>query len=207
MAVVTPIAWMPGLAKERQGFRVQEVEFGEIQWMDDILHHFETMVETIVSWYLQENHPTRLSPRWCEMDSVHPQSFFTLKTGETTVCWFLQGIESFYFLTDRNRNPKLALSARLPHRRPWPCGPCNPPEQPPSPESRAALGRIRHTVDGHFESHCLLVFTGESSFKGFIGGAGLRPSTVRLRVKAACSAQSAHKPIEETSKGHTSQYL
>ena len=27
-------------------------------------------------------------------------------------------------------------------------------------------------------NHCLLAFTGESSFKGFFGGAGLRPSTV-----------------------------
>ena len=33
----------------------------------------------------------------------------------------------------------------------------------------------------HFESmvdHCLLVFTGQSSFRGFLGGAGFRPSTV-----------------------------
>ena len=29
-------------------------------------------------------------------------------------------------------------------------------------------------------SHCLLVFTGESSFQGFLGGAGFRPSTVFL---------------------------
>ena len=26
--------------------------------------------------------------------------------------------------------------------------------------------------------HCLLVFTGESTFRGFLGGAGFRPSTV-----------------------------
>ena len=33
----------------------------------------------------------------------------------------------------------------------------------------------------HFETmgnHCVLVFTRESSFQGFLGGAGFRPSTV-----------------------------
>ena len=36
-------------------------------------------------------------------------------------------------------------------------------------------------IPHHFEtmgSHCLLVFTGESSFQPFLGGAGCRPSTV-----------------------------
>ena len=34
----------------------------------------------------------------------------------------------------------------------------------------------------HFETmrrHCLLVFTGEPSLQGFLGGAGFRPSTTR----------------------------
>ena len=31
-------------------------------------------------------------------------------------------------------------------------------------------------------NHCLLVFTGESSFQGFLGGAGFRPSTVCDRI-------------------------
>ena len=43
-----------------------------ILWMDKILHHFETMVETVVCWYLQGNHHSRVS-RWCEMDFVHPR--------------------------------------------------------------------------------------------------------------------------------------
>ena len=29
---------------------------------------------------------------------------------------------------------------------------------------------------------CLLVFTGDSSFQGFLGGAGFRPSTVGLLI-------------------------
>ena len=37
------------------------------------------------------------------------------------------------------------------------------------------------SVSHHFETrgnHCSLVFTGESSFQGSLGGAGFRPSTV-----------------------------
>ena len=37
------------------------------------------------------------------------------------------------------------------------------------------------SISHHLETmgnHCLLVFRGESSFRGFLGGAGLRPSTV-----------------------------
>ena len=39
------------------------------------------------------------------------------------------------------------------------------------------------TILHHIETmgcHCFLVFTGESSFQGFLGGAGFRPSTVGL---------------------------
>ena len=34
-------------------------------WMDKILHHLETMVETIVGWYLQGTHPNPGFLRWC----------------------------------------------------------------------------------------------------------------------------------------------
>ena len=40
----------------------------------------------------------------------------------------------------------------------------------------------------HFEtmgSHCSLLFTGESSFQGFLGGAGFRPPTVTLLCHCA----------------------
>ena len=36
-------------------------------------NHFETMIETIVGWYLQGSQHSRVSERWCEMDLVHPQ--------------------------------------------------------------------------------------------------------------------------------------
>ena len=32
----------------------------KILWMDEILHHFEAW-ETIICWYLQENHHSRVS--------------------------------------------------------------------------------------------------------------------------------------------------
>ena len=35
--------------------------------MDEILHHLETMVETIVCWYLQGNHQ-KPGLLWCELD-------------------------------------------------------------------------------------------------------------------------------------------
>ena len=41
-------------------------------WMDKILHHLATMVETIVCWYLQDNRFIPGLLRWCEMDFVHP---------------------------------------------------------------------------------------------------------------------------------------
>ena len=49
------------------------VDHGIILWMDEILHHLETMVETIVCWYLQGNQQKPGFLRWCEMDFVHPQ--------------------------------------------------------------------------------------------------------------------------------------
>ena len=41
-------------------------------------------------------------------------------------------------------------------------------------------------------NHCLLVFTGEAAFQGFLGGAGFRPSTVapHPRRLAACASKS-----------------
>ena len=45
-----------------------------ILWMDEILHHFETMVETLVCWYLQGNRIIPAFLRWCEMDFVHPST-------------------------------------------------------------------------------------------------------------------------------------
>ena len=42
---------------------------GILLWMDKILHHLETMVETIVRWYLQGVESLRwVSERWCAMD-------------------------------------------------------------------------------------------------------------------------------------------
>ena len=40
--------------------------------MEKILHHFETMVETIVYWYFPWaiESETRVSERWCETDSL-----------------------------------------------------------------------------------------------------------------------------------------
>ena len=41
-------------------------------WTDGILsHHFETMVETFVGWYLLRNHHPRLSERWCRNAFMH----------------------------------------------------------------------------------------------------------------------------------------
>ena len=43
----------------------------QILWMDEIRsHHFETVVDSIVCWYLQGNHYPRVS--WVQ-DFVHPQ--------------------------------------------------------------------------------------------------------------------------------------
>ena len=39
-----------------------------IQWMDEILHLFEAMVEILVCWYLQGNHQKPGLLRWYEMD-------------------------------------------------------------------------------------------------------------------------------------------
>ena len=45
--------------------------------MDEILHHFETMVESIafVGIYRGIESESRVSALWCEMDFVHPQYF------------------------------------------------------------------------------------------------------------------------------------
>ena len=37
------------------------IHLGHLLWMDEILHHFKTMVETTVGWYLHGNHPSRVS--------------------------------------------------------------------------------------------------------------------------------------------------
>ena len=51
---------------------MEEFQEPNILWMDGIRsHHFETMVETTVCWYLQGNHP-RIS---LVQDFVHPQYF------------------------------------------------------------------------------------------------------------------------------------
>ena len=43
-----------------------------ILWMDEVLHHFETIQKkTIVDWFLQANHDFRVSP--AVQDFVHPQ--------------------------------------------------------------------------------------------------------------------------------------
>ena len=42
--------------------------FSERLWMDEILHHLENMVETLVWWYLQGNRFIPGFLRWCEMD-------------------------------------------------------------------------------------------------------------------------------------------
>ena len=44
------------------------------------------------------------------------------------------------------------------------------------------MGEIRSHHLETMGSHCLLVFTGDSSFRGFLGGAGFRPSTVWLKT-------------------------
>ena len=41
---------------------------GPILWMDEILHHFETMKNNFVCWYLQSKSHSRVSERWCNMD-------------------------------------------------------------------------------------------------------------------------------------------
>ena len=38
--------------------------------MDKILHHFKTMGDH-VCWYLQGNHHSRVSERWCRISSIH----------------------------------------------------------------------------------------------------------------------------------------
>ena len=46
---------------------------GSLLWMDEILHHFETMFEAIVfCWYLEEIKMWGFLG-WCETDFVHAQ--------------------------------------------------------------------------------------------------------------------------------------
>ena len=49
----------------------------DILWMDELLHHFATMVEAIVCWHLpEESTHSRVSERWCGAGfRNHPQNF------------------------------------------------------------------------------------------------------------------------------------
>ena len=47
--------------------------------MDEILHHFETMVETIVSWYLQGHHHSRVS--WVVRTGFRPSTVVRVRPG------------------------------------------------------------------------------------------------------------------------------
>ena len=62
-------------AQSRPHLLVSPWQPKEVLWMDEFLHHWETMVETIVGWYLQGN---RIIPgflRWCRISSIHSISY------------------------------------------------------------------------------------------------------------------------------------
>ena len=50
-------------------------------------------------------------------------------------------------------------------------------------------------------NHCLLVFTGESSFHGFLGGAGFRPSTVALKGYKTRHQPTPNSPLQVNKRG------
>ena len=44
------------------------------EWLRSSSHHFQTIVATIVSWYLQGNHQKPGFCRWCRIVSIHGMS-------------------------------------------------------------------------------------------------------------------------------------
>ena len=64
---------------------------------------------------------------------------------------------------------------------------------------------VAKSILHHFETmgnHGLLVFTGESSFHGLLGGAGFRPSTVVNRQDGMCIAQGKFAIQVDQSSDH-----
>ena len=73
--------------------------------MDEILHRFETMVETIVCWYLQGSHHSRVSER-CEVESgTHPHGFPGETISEAPGAGDVPDLQSFRCLAVASAGP------------------------------------------------------------------------------------------------------
>ena len=81
------LALKSGVKKVPAGPRAfcSPTKHANILWMDRILHHFETMAETIVGWYhcwlvfTGKSSETRVSERWCERKFRHGQGKMLLR--------------------------------------------------------------------------------------------------------------------------------
>ena len=71
----------PGKWKKPHLSKLKRTSMPIILWMDEILHHFET----IVCRYLQGSHNSRVSERWCEKWTSQPSTVGNLAVVVKTV--------------------------------------------------------------------------------------------------------------------------